>query len=83
MHYVGDFPNYAKNFTYHAGIMRFMLSSPYYAKNYAGIIDTGLLNTLLINYGCLKTKHKSYVMRRYNSQQLLQYLDIYTVNNTS
>ena len=27
-----------------------MLSSPYYAKNYAGIIDTGLLLTALLEH---------------------------------
>ena len=27
-----------------------MLSGPYYAKNYAGVIDSGLALLLLINY---------------------------------
>ena len=32
-----------KIYTYYAGIMPYMLSSPYYAINYAGIADTTLV----------------------------------------
>ena len=36
MHYAAKFANYSKNFTYYVDIML----SPYYVKNYAGVINT-------------------------------------------
>ena len=55
--------------TYYAGIMLNAFAFPYYAQNYAGIIDSSPVVTIYIvlSYICTKDIHTKFYMHTYLS----------------